>query len=256
MVGLNIKGVTMYEQLREYIEESNNIVFFGGAGVSTESGIPDFRSKDGLYNQHDVQFDKYEPEYLLSRECLYNNPKVFYEFYRQKMDTRNIEPNITHKVLAKMEEIGKLKAIVTQNIDGLHQKAGSKNVFEIHGTTQRNYCSKCKMEYHSDFLFDTKETIPKCECGGLIRPDVTLYGENLPNDAVNGAVEAISNADMLIIGGTSLKVYPAAHYISYFSGNHLVVINREKIQVLMNEDTDLAIVDSLGNVFSEIDKWM
>ena len=246
----------MYEKLKEYIKESNNIVFFGGAGVSTESGIPDFRSKNGLYNQHDVQFDKYEPEYLLSRECLYNNPKVFYEFYRQKMDTRNIEPNVTHKVLAKMEEMGKLKAIVTQNIDGLHQKAGSKNVFEIHGTTQRNYCSKCKREYHSDFLFDTKETIPKCECGGLIRPDVTLYGENLPNEAVNGAVEAISNADMLIIGGTSLKVYPAAHYISYFSGRHLVVINMEKIQVLLNEDADLMIVDSLGNVFSEIDKWM
>lgn len=246
----------MYEKLREYIEESNNIVFFGGAGVSTESGIPDFRSKDGLYNQHDVQFDKYEPEYLLSRECLYNNPKVFYEFYRQKMDTRNIEPNITHKVLAKMEEIGKLKAIVTQNIDGLHQKAGSKNVFEIHGTTQRNYCSKCKKEYHSDFLFDTKETIPKCECGGLIRPDVTLYGENLPNDAVNGAIRAIRDAEMLIIGGTSLKVYPAANYISYFSGRHLVVINKEKIQVLLYGETDLMIVDSLGNVFSEIDKWM
>lgn len=246
----------MYEKLREYIEESNNIIFFGGAGVSTESGIPDFRSKDGLYNQHDVQFDKYEPEYLLSRECLYNNPKVFYEFYRQKMDTRNIEPNITHKVLAKMEEMGKLKAIVTQNIDGLHQKAGSKNVFEIHGTTQRNYCSKCKMEYHPDFLFNTKKAIPKCECGGLIRPDVTLYGENLPNNAVNGAVEVISNADMLIIGGTSLQVYPAANYISYFSGRHLVVINREKIQVLMNEDTDIMIVDLLGNVFSEIEKWM
>lgn len=246
----------MYEKLREYIEESNNIVFFGGAGVSTESGIPDFRSKDGLYNQHDVQFDKYEPEYLLSRECLYNNPNVFYEFYRQKMDTRNIEPNITHKVLAKMEEMGKLKAIVTQNIDGLHQKAGSKNVFEIHGTTQKNYCSKCKMEYHSDFLFNTKETIPTCECGGLIRPDVTLYGENLPNDAVNGAIRAIRDAEMLIIGGTSLKVYPAANFISYFSGRHLVIINREKIQILMNEDTDLTIVDSLGNVFSEIDKWM
>ena len=241
----------MYEKLREYIEESNNIVFFGGAGVSTESGIPDFRSKNGLYNQHDIQFEKYNPEYLLSRECLYNNPKVFYEFYRQKMDTRNIEPNITHKVLAKMEKMGKLKAIVTQN-----QKAGSKNVFEIHGTTQKNYCSKCKMEYHSDFLFNTKETIPKCECGGLIRPDVTLYGENLPNDAVNGAIRAIRDAEMLIIGGTSLKVYPAANYISYFSGRHLVIINREKIQVLMNEDTDLIIVDSLGNVFSEIDKWM
>lgn len=246
----------MYDKLREYIEESNNIVFFGGAGVSTESGIPDFRSKDGLYNQHDVQFDKYEPEYLLSRECLYNNPKVFYEFYRQKMDTRNIEPNITHKVLAKMEEMGKLKAIVTQNIDGLHQKAGSKNVFEIHGTTQRNYCSKCKKEYHSDFLFNTKETIPKCECGGLIRPAVTLYGENLPNDAVNGAIRAIRDAEMLIIGGTSLKVYPAANYISYFSGRHLVVINKEKIQVLLYGETDLMIVDSLGNVFSEIDKWM
>ncbi len=246
----------MYEKLREYIEESNNIVFFGGAGVSTESGIPDFRSKDGLYNQHDIQFDKYEPEYLLSRECLYNNPKVFYEFYRQKMDTRNIEPNITHKVLAKMEKMGKLKAIVTQNIDGLHLKAGSKNVFEIHGTTQKNYCSKCKIEYHPDFLFNTKETIPKCECGGLIRPDVTLYGENLPNDAVNGAIRAIRDAEMLIIGGTSLKVYPAANYISYFSGRHLVIINREKIQVLMNEDTDMIIVDSLGNVFSEIDKWM
>ena len=137
----------MYETLRKYIEDSNNIVFFGGAGVSTESGIPDFRSKDGLYNQHDVQFDKYQPEYLLSRECLYTNPKIFYEFYRQKMDTRNIEPNITHRVLAKMEEVGKLKAIVTQNIDGLHQKAGSKNVFEIHGTTQRNYCSRCKISF-------------------------------------------------------------------------------------------------------------
>ena len=246
----------MYEKLREYIEESKNIVFFGGAGVSTESGIPDFRSKDGLYNQHDVQFDKYEPEYLLSRECLYNNPKVFYEFYRQKMDTRNIEPNITHKVLAKMEEMGKLKAIVTQNIDGLHQKAGSKNVFEIHGTTQRNYCSKCKMEYHSDFLFNNKEAIPKCKCGGLIRPDVTLYGENLPNDAVNGAIRAIRDAEMLIIGGTSLKVYPTANYISYFSGRHLVVINREKIQVVLYGDTDLMIIDSLGNVFSEIEKWM
>lgn len=242
------------EKLKEYINESKNIVFFGGAGVSTESGIPDFRSKDGLYNQPDVQFEKYEPEYLLSRDCLYNNPKVFYEFYRQKMDTRNIEPNITHKVLAKMEEMGKLKAIVTQNIDGLHQKAGSKNVFEIHGTTKRNYCSKCKIEYHSDFIFNTKETIPKCECRGLIRPDVTLYGENIPKDAVNNAIKAICDADCLIIGGTSLKVYPAASFISYFSGRHLIVINKEKLDVLLNKDTDLMIEDSLGNVFSEIEK--
>lgn len=246
----------MYDQLREYIEESNNIVFFGGAGVSTESGIPDFRSKDGLYNQHDIQFDKYEPEYLLSRECLYHNPKVFYEFYRQKMDTRNIEPNITHNVLVKMERIGKLKAIVTQNIDGLHQKAGSKNVFEIHGTTQRNYCSKCKKEYSSDYIFTTNESIPKCECRGQIRPDVTLYGEQLPQNAVMCAINAIQKADMLIVGGTSLQVYPAANYISYFSGEHLVVINREKINVMLNEDTDLMIVDSLGNVFREIDKWI
>ena len=246
----------MYDQLRKYIEESNNIVFFGGAGVSTESGIPDFRSNDGLYNQHDIQFDKYEPEYLLSRECLYHNPKVFYEFYRQKMDTRNIEPNITHNVLAKMERIGKLKAIVTQNIDGLHQKAGSKNVFEIHGTTQRNYCSKCKKEYSSDYIFTTNEIIPKCECRGQIRPDVTLYGENLPENAVIGAINAIQKADMLIVGGTSLKVYLTANYISYFSGEHLVVINREKIIIMLNEDTDLTIIDSLGNVFREIDKWI
>ena len=246
----------MYDKLRDYIEESNNIVFFGGAGVSTESGIPDFRSKDGLYNQHDIQFDKYEPEYLLSRVCLYNNPKVFYEFYRQKMDTRNIEPNITHNVLAKMERIGKLKAIVTQNIDRLHQKAGSKNVFEIHGTTQRNYCSKCKKEYPSDYIFTANDGIPKCECRGQIRPDVTLYGEQLPENAVMCAINAIQKADMLIVGGTSLQVYPAANYVSYFSGEHLVVINREKIKVMLNEETDLMIVDSLGNVFREIDKWI
>lgn len=246
----------MYDKLIEYIEESNNIVFFGGAGVSTESGIPDFRSKDGLYNQHDIQFDKYEPEYIFSRECLYNNPKVFYEFYRQNMDTRDIEPNITHNVLAKMERIGKLKAIVTQNIDGLHQKAGSKNVFEIHGTTQRNYCSKCKKEYSSDYIFTTNESIPKCECRGQIRPDVTLYGEQLPENAVMCAINAIQKADMLIVGGTSLQVYPAANYVSYFIGKHLVVINREKIKVMLNDDTDLMIVDSLGNVFREIDKWI
>ena len=203
----------MYEKLREYINKSNNIVFFGGAGVSTESGIPDFRSKDGLYNQHDVRFDQYEPEYLLSRNCLYNNPKVFYEFYRQKLDTRNVEPNITHKVLAKMEAVGKLSAIVTQNIDGLHQKAGSENVFEIHGTTQRNYCSKCGKTYPADFLYESstheaktsrfepnlslsKDSIPKCECRGLIRPDVTLYGEGLPKAAVSGALEAIGKAEL------------------------------------------------------------
>jgi len=243
------------ERLLKYIEESKNIVFFGGAGVSTESGIPDFRSKDGLYNQHDVQFDKYSPEYLLSNNCLRYDPNVFYEFYRQKMDTRNIEPNITHKVLAKLENLGKLKAVVTQNIDGLHQKAGSKNVYEIHGTTQRNYCHRCKKEYSSDFLFQTTDAIPKCECGGLIRPDVTLYGENLPDKAVEDAINAIRNADMLIIAGTSLQVYPAANFIYDFCGEHLVVINKEELKVQLNEDSDLFICESMGKIFAEIDKY-
>lgn len=241
-------------RLNELIDKCNNIVFFGGAGVSTESGIPDFRSKDGLYNQKDVNFDQYDPEYLLSRECLYNDTKVFYEYYRQKLDTRNIEPNVTHKVLAKLEELGKLKAVVTQNIDGLHQKAGSKNVYEIHGTTQRNYCSKCKKEYPSDFLFTTT-ALPYCECGGLIRPDVTLYGEQLPNDAVEKALEAISKADMLIVAGTSLQVYPAAGFVHYFAGDHLVVINKEKINIYLNEETDLFICESLGKVFERINIW-
>ena len=244
----------MYEKLRKYIEESNNIVFFGGAGVSTESGIPDFRSKDGLYNQHNIQFDKYEPEYLLSRECLYYNPKVFYEFYRQKMDTRAYKPNITHTTLAKLEKIGKLSAIITQNIDGLHQKAGSKNVYEIHGTTQRNYCSKCKMEYHPDFIFNTKEAIPKCECRGLIRPDIVLYGEDLPTDAVRKSIFAIDKADCLIIGGTSLSVWPANTFIRYFKGEHLIIINNEPLNIPINNKTDLNITDTLGNVFTKINE--
>ena len=242
------------EKLIKYINESNNIVFFGGAGVSTESGIPDFRSKDGLYNQHDVKFDKYSPEYLLSRDCLYNNPKVFYEFYRQKLDARDIQPNITHKVLAKLEEKGKLSAIVTQNIDGLHQKAGSKNVYEIHGTTYKNYCSKCGKSYDSDYIFNSNELIPKCECRGLIRPDVTLYGESLPEEASDGAFDAISEADMLIVAGTSLQVYPAAYFVYQFAGNHLVIINKEELQINLNPDSDLFIQGSMGKVFEEIDK--
>ena len=250
-----MKTVNKLETLRTWVEESNNIVFFGGAGVSTESGIPDFRSKDGLYNQHDVKFEKYSPEYLLSRDCLYNNPKVFYEFYMQKMDARNFKPNITHKVLAKLEEMGKLKAVVTQNIDGLHQAAGSKNVYEIHGTTSKNYCHKCKKEYGSDYIFNS-EGIPKCECGGLIRPDVTLYGENLPKEAVNNAVNVISEADMLIIAGTSLQVYPAANFIYEFQGDHLVVIHKEELKISLNDETDLIICDSMGKVFEEIDKML
>lgn len=235
-----------------FIEESDNIVFFGGAGVSTESGIPDFRSKDGLYNQHDIQFEKYSPEYLLSNDCLFQHPKVFFEFYRQKMDTRTIEPNITHKVLAKLEEAGKLKAVVTQNIDGLHQMAGSKAVYELHGTTQRNYCHICKKKYPADYLFTSKEPIPKCECGGMIRPDVTLYGEGLPETDVENAVYAISKADMLIIAGTSLQVYPAASFIRYFRGKHIVVINKEELKIALDKDEDLFICESMGKVFEQI----
>ncbi len=243
--------MTDVQKLRELIDQTDNIVFFGGAGVSTESGIPDFRSKDGLYNQHDVRFDKYQPEYLLSHSCLIYEPKVYYEFHRQKMDTRNIEPNNAHKYLAKLEETGKLKGIVTQNIDGLHQKAGSKVVFEIHGSALRNYCVNCGKEYPSDYIFKSDEPIPKCNCGGIIRPDITLYEEGLPDDQVSGAIDAISKADMLIIGGTSLSVYPAASFVNYFRGNSLVVINESEISVRGARNT-LIIKEKIGKVFTEL----
>jgi len=244
-------------RLIEYIKESESIVFFGGAGVSTESGIPDFRSKDGLYNQHDVQFEKYSPEYLLSHECLIDNPKVFFEFYRQKMDTRNIEPNITHIVLAKLEKMGKLSAVITQNIDGLHQRAGSEEVYEIHGTTLKNYCVKCGRKFDADAIFDSEKDIPSCEnCGDMIRPEVVLYGEQLPDYAVNKSLDAIINADMLIIGGTSLTVYPAAGFIHYFGGKHIVVINRDPLRVKLNENRDIEINGNLSTVFNEINNYL
>lgn len=241
------------QKLKELIDSSENIVFFGGAGVSTESGIPDFRSKDGLYNQHDVRFDKYQPEYLLSHSCLVYEPKVYYEFHRQKMDTRNIEPNNAHKYLAALEKTGKLKGVVTQNIDGLHQKAGSKVVYEIHGSALRNYCMSCGKEYPEDYIFESEEPIPKCSCGGIIRPDITLYEEGLPEDQVSGAIEALSKADMLIIGGTSLSVYPAASFINYFRGKSLVVINESDIAVRGAENT-LIIREKIGKVFTELAK--
>ncbi len=240
-------------KLKELIENSDNIVFFGGAGVSTESGIPDFRSKDGLYNQHDVRFDKYQPEYLLSHSCLVYEPKVYYEFHRQKMDTRNIQPNNAHKYLAQLEKMGKLKAVVTQNIDGLHQKAGSKVVYEIHGSALRNYCMSCGKEYPSDYIFESQEPIPKCSCGGVVRPDITLYEEGLPEDMVSGAIDSISRADMLIIGGTSLTVYPAASFVNYFRGKNLVIINRDKIDVRKAENT-LVINRKIGELFAELAK--
>lgn len=238
-------------KLKELIDNSDNIVFFGGAGVSTESGIPDFRSKDGLYNQHDVRFDMYQPEYLLSHSCLVYDPKVYYEFHRQKMDTRNIEPNNAHKYLAALEKEGKLKAVVTQNIDGLHQKAGSKVVYEIHGSALRNYCMSCGKEYPSDYIFESEEPIPRCSCGGVIRPDITLYEEGLPEDQVSGAIDAIARADMLIIGGTSLTVYPAASFVNYFRGKNLVIINRDKIDVRKAENT-LVINRKIGELFAEL----
>jgi NAD-dependent deacetylase len=241
------------QKLKELIDSSENIVFFGGAGVSTESGIPDFRSKDGLYNQHDVRFDKYQPEYLLSHSCLVYEPKVYYEFHRQKMDTRNIEPNNAHKYLAALEKTGKLKGVVTQNIDGLHQKAGSRVVYEIHGSALRNYCMSCGKEYPEDYIFESEEPIPKCSCGGIIRPDITLYEEGLPEDQVSGAIEALSKADMLIIGGTSLSVYPAASFINYFRGKNLVVINESDIAVRGAENT-LIIREKIGKVFTELAK--
>lgn len=243
---------TAIERLQAYIDESRRIVFFGGAGVSTESGVPDFRSKDGLYNQHDVRFDGYDPEYLLSHDCLVDHPAVFFEFYRQKMDARGVEPNAAHRYLAKLEQQGKLAAVVTQNIDGLHQKAGSKRVFEIHGTTGRNYCARCRKPFDGDAIFRSTEPVPRCSCGGMIRCDVTLYGESLPEAAVNGAIRAIADADMLIIGGTSLRVYPAASYVRYFRGNHLVVINKEPLGLALRPGQDLEINAPIGEVFSQL----
>ncbi len=239
------------KRLKEMIDESERIVFLGGAGVSTESGIPDFRSKDGLYNQHDVAFEKYQPEYLLSHTCLMREPKVYFEFHRQKLDTRNIAPNFAHKYLAQLEDEGKLIGIVTQNIDGLHQSAGSKKVYEIHGSALRNYCMSCGKKYDKNFIFDSDEAIPHCTCGGVVRPDITLYEEGLPEDAVSKALSAISTADMMIIGGTSLSVYPAASFIRYFKGKYLCIINRDELNVKLGDEC-LVIKDSIGQVFYQL----
>lgn len=233
------------QKLKDWINESNNIVFFGGAGVSTESGIPDFRSKDGLYN---MKYD-YPPEEILSHFFFMNNTKEFYRFYKDKMNSLKYEPNITHIKLAELEKQGKLKAVVTQNIDGLHQKAGSKNVYELHGSVLRNYCMSCKKFYDAEYVFNSKE-IPKCECGGIIKPDVVLYEEGLNDETVENAITAIANADMLIIGGTSLTVYPASGLINYYRGNKLVLINRDETN--FDRRANLVINDSLGKVFNSI----
>lgn len=233
-------------KLQELIDGSENIVFFGGAGVSTESGIPDFRSVDGLYHQ---KYD-YPPETILSHTFYVSKPKEFFKFYRDKMVALDAKPNKAHLALAKLEEIGKLKAVVTQNIDGLHQAAGSKKVLELHGSVLRNYCEKCHQFYDIKAVIES-EGVPTCACGGRIKPDVVLYEEGLDQRTLQEAVKAISEADMLIIGGTSLAVYPAAGLIDYYQGSRLVLINRTPTQ----RDTmaNLVITGSIGEVFSQLD---
>ena len=234
------------EKLQELINNSNNIVFFGGAGVSTESGIKDFRGKNGLYKEKN-NLDL-PPEYLLSIDCLIREPELFFDYYKNNMNSNNALPNITHKYLKELEDRGKLKAIVTQNIDGLHQKAGSKNVLEVHGTTSECYCMKCLKEYPGEYIFNSKE-IPRCECGGIVRPRVTLYGEMLPEDYVKAA-DYISKCDLLIVGGTSLTVEPASSLVRLFNGEHLVIIN--EMSTSYDRVAELVINKKLGEVFSKL----
>lgn len=229
------------ERLKQLIDDSESIVFFGGAGVSTESGIPDFRSVDGLYNQ---KFD-YPPEVILSHEFFFLKTEEFYRFYRDKMIAPDVKPNAAHLALAALEKTGKLKAVITQNIDGLHQAAGSSAVYELHGTVLKNRCLKCGKFYSVDKIINS-EGIPKCDCGGVIKPEVVLYGESLPGDAVACAVSAIRKADLLIVAGTSLTVYPAAGLLNYFRGKTLVLINRD--QTPYDDKADLVIREKVGEV--------
>lgn len=233
------------ETLKKWIDESNNIVFFGGAGVSTESGIPDFRSTDGLYHQ---KYD-YPPETILSHTFFRKMTEEFFKFYRDKMLYLDAEPNAAHKKLAQWEEEGKLKAVITQNIDGLHQKAGSKIVLELHGSVLRNYCENCHTFYGVETV-KKSEGVPKCDCGGIIKPDVVLYEEGLDNRTLSDAVNFIRNADILIIGGTSLAVYPAAGLIDYYQGNRLVLVN--KTPTPRDGIADLVIQGSIGEIFSQL----
>ena len=233
------------EKLQELVDTSSNIVFFGGAGVSTESGIPDFRSVDGLYNQ---QYD-YPPETILSHSFFMRNPEEFFRFYRNRMLCDTAKPNEAHKKLAQLERTGKLKAVVTQNIDNLHQMAGSKKVLELHGSVYRNYCMKCGKFYDFDFMKHS-QGVPKCSCGGRVKPDVVLYEEALDQNTLSESVRVISQADLLIIGGTSLVVYPAASLIDYFRGDHLVVINKSATP--RDRYADLLIQQPIGQVFSQI----
>jgi len=233
------------DKLQELIDNSENIVFFGGAGVSTASGIKDFRSKDGLYN---MKYD-YPPEEILSHEFFMNKTEEFYKFYRDKMNSTDKKPNACHLYLTKLEEEGKLKAIITQNIDGLHQKAGSKNVLELHGSIYRNRCMNCNKFYDENIVFSS-ESIPKCSCGGIIKPEVVLYNEGLDENTVLSAIKYISSCDLLIIAGTSLTVYPASGFISYFKGKNLVIIN--KMTTSFDNSADLVINDDIEKVFKSL----
>lgn len=230
---------------KRWIEESNKIVFFGGAGVSTESGIPDFRSVDGLYSQ---KFE-YPPETIISHSFYLRKPEYFFRFYREKMLPLGFEPNVTHRVLAKWEEQGKLRAVVTQNIDGLHQKAGSKRVYELHGSVLRNYCTCCR-KFHSAEFIKNADGIPKCDCGGTVKPDVVLYEESLDQNTIEKSVQAIREADLLIVAGTSLTVYPAAGLVNYYQGNRLVLINRDA--TAYDQLADLVFHESLGGIFGKL----
>ena len=229
--------------LKKWIGESDNVVFFGGAGVSTESGIPDFRSVDGLYNQK----WKYPPETILSHSFFERNPEEYYRFHREKLVIEGVKPNRAHLRLAELEKEGKLRAVVTQNIDGLHQAAGSKNVLELHGSILRAYCSRCRKPYDADVI-NHGQGIPRCSCGGVIRPDIILYEEPLDDDVIMRAVHYIRNADVLIVGGTSLRVYPAAGLINYYRGNKLVLITRTSTPA----DADLVVHGKIGEVFDQI----
>lgn len=233
------------QTLQSYIDECNNIVFFGGAGVSTESGIPDFRSVDGLYNQKYA----YPPEEIISASFFRRNPEEFYRFYRDKLIVTGAEPNPAHRYLARLEQEGKLKAVITQNIDSLHQKAGSKKVLELHGTLLRNYCAKCGRQYPAEFT-QKGEGVPRCSCGGVVRPDIVLYEEQLDERVLEESVKCISKADLLIVGGTSLVVYPAAGLVQYFRGKYLVVINMSPTS--LDKNADLLITDKIGEVFSKL----
>ena len=234
------------EKLNEIVSDSHSIVFFGGAGVSTESGIPDYRSVDGLYHQ---KF-RYPPETMLSHSFFESHTEEFYEFYRKKMMALDAKPNAAHKKLAELEKAGRLSAVVTQNIDGLHQQAGSKHVCELHGSVHRNYCMKCRKSYTAEFIYESKG-IPRCDCGGIIKPDVVLYEEGLDSDVMNDAIMSIAHADTMIIGGTSLAVYPAAGLLRYFRGKYLVVINRDSTSA--DDRATLVIHDNIGEVLSTIE---